>query len=414
MSFELNYFKWGKPQFGRPSGTITFGFDAAFYTSLQLASGSFGDFQNAAEAALDTWASVAQLDFQYTASATSADLVFTAASLPGTQIGEALTRYVEAGTVDEVTSALVTFDADRAWSPFGESGVNFYNVALHEVGHTLGLGHPDAEDEAMYAFYDSDDTVSLGAGDIAGVQFIYGSAILSGTAGDDVIDRSWSFSGVNIEALAGNDIVNGSQGDDSISGGAGDDILNGFDGDDVVFDFLGDNTLDGGAGMDVLVGGIGRNDLSGGTGNDLLLGGTGGDTLSGGSGLDVIIGDPDGFALGGNDRIDGGLGSDLMMGGPGADVFVFANTGGDDLIARLDIDYRDPLASTAVGADFTPGLDKIELAPGTFVEAAALFEAIETVSGSAVITLGGTTMTLFGVTEADLSSDDFIFAGAVG
>ena len=42
-----------------------------------------------------------------------------------------------------------------------------------------------------------------------------------------------------------------------------------------------------------------------------------------------------------------------------------------------------------------------------------MIDAIETVGGSAVITLGGTTMTIFGITEAELSADDFIFAGAV-
>ncbi len=415
MSYILSGFKWGDPQYGRPSGTITFGFDAAFYSSLNIASGSFADFEASAAAALDTWANVAQLDFQFTASAADADLLFSAASLPGTQVGEALTTFFETGVVDQVTEAVVTFDADRAWSPFGEAGVNFFNVALHEVGHTLGLDHPNDPAEVMYAFYDSDDTASLGPGDIEGIQFIYGSALLGldGTPGDDVLDQSFSTTAVSISALAGDDTVTGSQADDEISGGSGDDALFGLTGDDVVFDFSGDNTLDGGDGNDTLMAGIGRNDLSGGAGNDLLLGGTGSDTMNGGSGSDVIVGDPVAVGLGGNDRIDGGADFDLLMGGAGADVFVFTATGGNDTIARLDIDYRNPLSSTVIGADFTPGLDRIELGAGTFADATALFDAIETVGGSAVITLGGTTMTIFGVTEAELSADDFIFAGAV-
>ena len=416
MSYVLNDFKWGDPQYGRPGGTITFGFDAAFYSSLNLASGDIGAFEAAAAEALDTWASVAQLDFVATASAADADILFTAASLADSQVGEALTTFVEAGVVDRVIEAVVTFDANRAWSPFGEDGMNFYNVALHEVGHTLGLGHPpDAPDEVMYAFYLGDGTLSLGPGDIAGIQHIYGTALtlVTGTSRDDVISRSSSTEGFSILGLAGNDSITGSQAADSLSGGVGDDRLWGLSGDDVLFDFSGDNTLDGGDGADVLMGGVGSNEMVGGAGDDLLLGGFGGDVLVGGEGADVILGDPDGLDMGGNDRIDGGPGSDIMMGGRGADVFVFADTGGEDTIATLDIDYLNPLASTLTGADFTPGLDKIELAAGTFSDAATLFDAIETVNGSAVITLGGTTMTIFEVTEAELSADDFIFAGVV-
>jgi len=416
VSYVLNSYKWGETQYGRTGGTITFGFDAAFYSGLELTSDDIGAFEDAAAEALATWTSVAQLTFVASASAADADILFTAADLPGSQVGEALTTFVEAGVVDQVTEAVVTFDADRTWSPFGESGMNFYNVALHEVGHTLGLGHPpDATDEVMYAFYLSDETLSLGPGDIAGIQYIYGSAraVVTGSLEDNVIDRSSWSDGLTIFALAGDDTVTGSQAQDEISGGAGNDRLFGLGGDDLIFDFAGANTLDGGDGADVLLAGIGRNEMSGGAGDDLILGGIGSDTLLGGNGSDVLVGDPDGFDIGGNDRIDGGAGSDLLMGGAGADVFVFADTGGNDTIARLDIDYLSPVGSTPTGEDFTPGLDKIELAAGTFADATALFNAMDTVGGSAVITLGGTTMTIFGVTETELSADDFIFAGAV-
>ena len=51
------------------------------------------------------------------------------------------------------------------------------NIAVHELGHALGLGHPDnsCTEETMYAFSTEGETKkrTLEAGDIAGVQSLY-------------------------------------------------------------------------------------------------------------------------------------------------------------------------------------------------------------------------------------------------
>jgi Ca2+-binding RTX toxin-like protein len=119
--------------------------------------------------------------------------------------------------------------------------------------------------------------------------------IVNGTNGDDVIQVSNVASGVNILglfatiAIAGADptdtlVGNGLAGNDSLiatallpnkislifQGGAGDDVLDGSDGNDV---------FDGGAGDDVLLGNAGDDFLDGGTGDDILLGGAGNDIL---------------------------------------------------------------------------------------------------------------------------------------
>lgn len=72
-------------------------------------------------------------------------------------------------------------DVDFAWSanPNGaEAGqMDFRNIATHENGHGIGLGHPDntCTDETMYAFAtEGEDTKrDLHAGDIAGVKSLY-------------------------------------------------------------------------------------------------------------------------------------------------------------------------------------------------------------------------------------------------
>jgi Ca2+-binding RTX toxin-like protein len=71
-------------------------------------------------------------------------------------------------------------------------------------------------------------------------------------------------------------------------------VVNALDGDDVV-DATGlaaDSALltaDGGAGDDVLLGGAGADTLLGGDGDDVIIGGPGNDTTDGGNGDNVVI-----------------------------------------------------------------------------------------------------------------------------
>ncbi len=76
----------------------------------------------------------------------------------------------------------------------------------------------------------------------------------------------------------------------------------------------GNDTLTGGAGADLLFGQNGNDTLGGGDGNDLLCGGNGDDILSGGGGNDTL------FGAAGNDRLTGGSGADRFSGGSGTDT----------------------------------------------------------------------------------------------
>lgn len=84
----------------------------------------------------------------------------------------------------------------------------------------------------------------------------------------------------------------------TLIGTDGNDILNGTKGDDVIVGLLGDDRINGGGGKDVICGA---------DGNDRLFGGKGKDTLHGDAG---------------NDRLDGGPGFDKLLGGPGRDTCV--------------------------------------------------------------------------------------------
>lgn len=146
-------------------------------------------------------------------------------------------------------------------------------------------------------------------------------ALLDGTEGDDILsgtERAETLSG-----RAGNDLINGYQGDDTLNGAAGEDHLFGAQGDDslrggTAADVLhgqdGTDWLAGNAGADTLFGGMGDDSLSGGTGSDSLQGGQGDDSLHGGRGADALHG---GY---GNDSLQGDAGEDTLFGGSGADL----------------------------------------------------------------------------------------------
>lgn len=69
-------------------------------------------------------------------------------------------------------------DVDFGWSATGEAGkMDFENIVTHELGHSVGLGHPDDSclEETMYRYADFGEIKkrSLEAGDIAGVSELY-------------------------------------------------------------------------------------------------------------------------------------------------------------------------------------------------------------------------------------------------
>src|SRR3954469_20464814 len=104
-------------------------------------------------------------------------------------------------------------------------------------------------------------------------------------------------------------------------------------------------TFNGTEGNDTLVGGADSDSINGNGGNDFLQGGGGADTVLGGAGNDT---------LGGNDGADwlrGGVGNDTVPGGSGQDQFAFADFGA---------------ANADLLTDFDAGWDNIQLEQAVF------------------------------------------------
>lgn len=236
-----------------------------------------------------------------------------------------------------------------------------------------------------------------------------GISDVNGLVGNMIIARGTDIE--NLNTGRGNDTLWGNAVANVIKSGAGNDVVSGLGGADTVVDGMGNNRLSGDGGDDAIMSlsGIGR--LTGGGDSDKLIGGFQADHLDGGTGNDVLRGDAG--RLGGSDTLIGGTGNDIMMGGAGADTFVFKPNDGQDTIARFDvgnITYANGYSVAPEGADFTPGIDTVQLTGFSTAVTGNVMSHVQDGPNGAVFSAEGTSITFYGVDASLLSADDFIFA----
>ncbi len=262
-------------------------------------------------------------------------------------------------TASDTYTSEVVIDYPGDYAP-GSKG---YAVALHEIGHALGLEHPH---EGLYRLKDlldrtgttvmsyQDERVpvdDLGRLDKDALRHIYGDALDTdgwsavGTGGHVT---GYGPGGLSVELGRGDDMLalpklavrlKAGAGNDVIIGGAENDTLGGESGDDILRGAASDDTLRGGSGRDRLIGGRGDDFLHGGSGADRLIGSIGWDELRGGSGDDVLVGGYDDgrssqywldldtlFGNGGDDILLGKEGHDELYGGSGKTSCAAART----------------------------------------------------------------------------------------
>lgn len=220
-----------------------------------------------------------------------------------------------------------------------------------------------------------------------------------GTSGDDSLDGA---SGVDImDGLAGVDTLYGLAGADTLIGGVGDDLYIIDDAGDVV-------TESAAAGADTVQASVSHS-LSANVENLTLTGGSAIDgtgngdanVITGNSGVNIL----DGAA--GADTLDGAGGDDTLTGGDGADSLT--GGAGDDLFIYGDGDDADTIT------DFTAGSATDDVINLSGVASATVFQDVldaATDDGTdTTIDFGsGDTITLLGVIESELHSNDFSFA----
>lgn len=173
-----------------PNPNVTWSFAASNYSydaSAPFSSAITGDLQGAVRWALQQWSSVSAVTFTQMADSPviggAADIrigfgyLNTAAT---GVIGQTNLRWNGAGSLVRDEIVRLEDPGQFALSPDGNGGYTYagtsatlQQVALHEIGHALGLGHASDPYAVMYPSVGSGNQV-LDATDVAGIQALYG------------------------------------------------------------------------------------------------------------------------------------------------------------------------------------------------------------------------------------------------
>lgn len=247
------------------------------------------------------------------------------------------------GTVD-ISGATATANDPftSEWSASSEEGSVLVNIAGPVARIEIDYNSGDSDDQYVWV---TDVHFSTLPADCDG------DGIVSGTAGDDLIDIAYTGDPEgdmidNEDAILpgeapNDDIVLAGDGDDTVISGEGSDDVYGGEGDDLIDTGNAQPRPDHPSFQGVPVDAFpddDRDSVDGGEGNDTISTGDDADTIFGGAGDDSInagIDDDEVQGGDGDDWINGGLGNDLIDGGEGDDTIIagqdaFSDYIGDD------------------------------------------------------------------------------------
>lgn len=399
--------KWGLSQAnGTPGGVVTWSIGRAGLSGVQntygttlsditadgqtLASGY--DVEVEFRRAFAAWSAVSDIDFVQIADDGSevgvglgADIRVFFGQIDGSSGGTLAVAFFPFSQSDPRAGDILF---DIAETEFYASRSNFRAVAIHEIGHTIGLDHITSVTAIMNPFVGA--ISELQDDDIEGATTIYGQATaapasISVGASPDLTILSGP-DGIQLVGDARGNAIAGAGGRETLLGMAGNDDLRGGGGADAIRGGGGADTISGDGAGDLLLGQGGGDRIEGGGGRDEIVGGGGDDILSGGGGADTIRG------LAGDDVIAGDRGVDLLAGGGGADRFAFAARGGADRVT-----------------DFAPGLDFLDYSGHSGVSGLADLVISDGPGGATISDGAGGRVTLAGVAAAELTEADFLF-----
>ena len=325
-----------------PGGTITVDFSAIGAAAQVLA-----------REALNLWTDVTGINF--TSVGTGAQITF----------GDTQTGAFANATYSGGITTSATVNVGTAWITTYGTTLNSYSFQtfVHEIGHTLGLGHAgnyngsasyatdalylnDAWSTTIMSYFDQAENsyfagrgftrefaVSPMVADGIAITNLYGVNTLTRT-GDTTYGFNNTSGRAEYDATANPGVAY------TIYDNGGIDTLDysGFGQNQRInlnaegFSDIGarvgnvsiargsviENAM-GGSGNDTLYGNAADNVLTGNDGNDILFGYDGNDTLIGGAGINVLVGGI------GNDTLDGRGGQNELIGGAGNDIYIVSN-----------------------------------------------------------------------------------------
>jgi len=155
----------------------------SFATAEGPFSGAIGAaYQSTIEAAITRWAQATGLTFQQASDTAATDVRIGWGTFSGSQVGETDYSYQLGGNETFIAGTTVRLEDPSAdpLSPapgahYQGTSTDLYQVALHEIGHSLGLAHSTDPNAIMYPTLGPGNT-DLSAADIAGIQSLYGIA----------------------------------------------------------------------------------------------------------------------------------------------------------------------------------------------------------------------------------------------
>src|ERR1700753_437773 len=160
--------KWGGSALGTSGGAVTWAVDSTIPSYfLSYISAAFAD-----------WAGYGDITFQQVASTSTADIDFSLGYIDGLDNVLGQTSYSYSGSAFH--QAEIEFDSGEGWHStssgvISNDNINFFVVALHEIGHALGLDHYNATPAIMNAVLNRSVT-DLKQSDIDGIQALYGAS----------------------------------------------------------------------------------------------------------------------------------------------------------------------------------------------------------------------------------------------
>jgi predicted Zn-dependent protease len=198
------------------SSTITWSFAPGPTTGATPVSAAIAQKEQAVvERAMQTWAQASGLNLQEVADTGNADLMIgwgdldtaTSNMLGFTSVPQT-DGVLQAGGVvlleDPGETALTTNAEGQLM--YAGTDATFYQVALHEIGHALGLGDDSDPNSVMYYALGADNT-TLDATDLAAIHQLYGTASASASASLDPTQASTEVSLLTAAALSANPLA---------------------------------------------------------------------------------------------------------------------------------------------------------------------------------------------------------------